>query len=376
MTNSALAQTPHRTDQRRNGLLSSVVNLFRPAPMLMALAIPALVSLGTGTGQAAEQLPYVKVTKIEDTQPGVTRTFFGEIAAKQTVDLGFQVSGRIVELAAVEGTVIPQGTVIAKLDPVPFEIEVDRARLALEQADRTLKRFEKLSQSTVSEAQLLDARTEVELARVNLRNAEYALDQSVLIAPFDAIVAARSVENFSIVSAGTQVLRLHDLSELRVDVEVPEILVQRLGDTPNISLRAMFPGRSDSLPLSFRELNAETSEIGQTFRVTLAMDAPQERLLFPGASVIVAATLNDEDRGIKVPTSAIATDPKGNTSVLKLVETADGLVLGRAPVDLRVAGSGDIEIMSGVAAGDEIVVGGVNALEDGQSVRRFAKKLN
>ena len=184
-------------------------------------------------------------------------------------------------------------------------------------------------------------------------------------------MASRNLANFSTVAAGTEIVRLHDLSELRVDIEVPEVLIQQLGPEPNVTLKAQFPGSDATHPLTYREINAETSAIGQTFRVTLAFEMLEDRLLFPGASVVVRATVNDATDGIAIPVSAIATDPNGAASVFKVVDGADGLLLAETPVTVTVSAEGGITIGDGLEPGTEIVAGGVNNLEDGQRVRRF-----
>ncbi|MEL6691885.1 MAG: efflux RND transporter periplasmic adaptor subunit [Pseudomonadota bacterium] len=338
-----------------------------------------VVSLAIGIGLTqfvpsaeAEGLPQlVKTMSVVDPGMGATRSFFGEVSSKQTVDLGFQVSGRVIEFFAPEGTVIPQGTVIAQLDPVPFEIEVERATLTLDQAQRQAQRFEQLAGSTISAAQVQDAQTEVSIAQVALRDAEYALNQTTLVAPFDAMVASRQVANFSTVAAGTQIVRLHDLSEMRVEIEVPEVLIQQLGETPDITFQARFPGSDAEYPLFYREVNAETSQIGQTFRVTLALEAASERYLLPGASVVVAATLNTAAGEFHLPNTAIAINGDAQTAVFTVEDDGEDLTLRRSPVTLGVSNDGRVAVLSGIKAGEEIVVGGVQSLSDGQAVRRF-----
>lgn len=337
----------------------------------LVLASALMLGLQHPQAHASDEPVLVKTMVTPEISEGITRTFFGEISASQSVDLGFQVAGRVVELNAPEGDVIPKGSILAKLDRRPFQIEVDRAKLALTQEERKLARYEKLKGKTISEVQVQDARTNVEMARAVLENAEYSLEQTILTAPFDAVVASRSVSNFSTVAAGTQIVRLHDLSEVRVDIEVSEVLIQNLGENPKMRLHARLPGSNATYPLTFKEVNAETSQVGQTFRVTLTMQIPNTRLLLPGASVTVTAVFLDQSEGVEIHPSAIAVDPKGKTSVF-LVRGENGvLTASQTPVDLSVASSGAIAITPPLPAGTEIVVGGVNTLKDGQAIRRF-----
>ena len=81
-------------------------------------AIIALLPM-PGVSQAQESLPLVKLTTIESTGVFRNRTFFGRVAARETVELAFQVAGQIVEFPAIEGQPIPEGGLIAQLDLEP-----------------------------------------------------------------------------------------------------------------------------------------------------------------------------------------------------------------------------------------------------------------
>lgn len=341
------------------------------ALVVVAACVAMVVTPVTAGADEPVAPTLVKTTIVEDPEAGVTRTFFGEVVAKKTVSLGFQVGGRLIEFSAPEGEVIEEGAVIARLDPVPFEIAVEASTLALEQARRKVSRFERLVGTTISDAQLQDAKTEVRLAEVALRNAQYEQSQAILIAPFDAVVSSRNVANFSTIVPGTEVVRVHDLSEFRVDIEVPEVLIQQLGNNPNITLKGRFTWSDQVHLLAFREMNAETAEIGQTFRVTLAFEAIEDRLLLPGASMVVSATLHDFADGLSIPVSAVDIEPNGETVVYSVVEGADGLRVERTPIKMRVSDGGDIRVVEGLQPGVEIVAGGVSKLDGGQTVRRF-----
>ncbi len=363
-------------------MMKSAIGRCCPAAAAaLVIAIGAVVP-GPIAAEGLAAPTLVKTRVVDDPAAGVTRTFFGEVVARETVVLGFQVAGQVIEFTAPEGEILKKGVTIARLDPVPFEIAVERAELAVEQTRRQLDRYERLAGRTISAAQIEDARTELRMAEVALRNAEYELEQSVMLAPFDAMVASRSVANFSAVAAGTQIVRLHDLSEFRVDIDVPEVLVQQLSDDSDVSLRGRFPGRDEVHSLVFREMNAETAEIGQTFRATLAFERRNDRLLLPGASMVVEATIHEMMQGIDIPVTAVATDPGGQTSVFVVVDgdgdsdgDSDGdggLRLKHVPVELTVSDAGEIQVADGLRPGDEIVVGGVDELADGQPVRRFS----
>ncbi|MCL6285125.1 efflux RND transporter periplasmic adaptor subunit [Ruegeria sp. 2012CJ41-6] len=342
---------------------------------MMTLVAVGWIAGGSLPATAQDTAPIpVKLFALDAVEEVRTRTFFGKVVAKETVDLAFQVGGQIVKFPAVEGEIVPKGALIAQLDQEPFELSLTRATLADEQAERDLVRMKRLEGSAVSRVSLENAQTNAELTVVQLREAEYALRQSTLLAPFDALVAYREVANFTSVSPGTHVIRVHDMSELRIEIDVPEILFQRVNDKADVTLQAKFPASDTLFPLVIREVNAETSQIGQTFRVTLGMAPPEGMQLFPGSSVRVLATIARAQGVMRIPASAVSTGDGGATSVY-VFDSADGETgnLRSVPVELAVGRDGGFEVREGLNPGDEIVAAGVSVLTDGALVRRFTE---
>lgn len=315
----------------------------------------------------------VKLIELSGPSVSVERTFFGRVVARQTVDLAFQVGGQILQIPAVEGAEVRKGDLIAELDLEPFELAKAEAEERLDQATRTVTRFEQLQGAAVSEVALRDARTDLRLAELAEQDAQRALRLATLRAPFDGLVAERLMANFNTISAGTPVVRLHDMSETRVEIDVPEVLFQRAGKDPDMDITGTFPADDRAYPLVAREFVAETSRVGQTYQITLAFAAPLDREALPGTSVTVRAQLNEQQTGIPVPTSAIVDSGDNSKAVFVFTPTgADEGTVSLRPVELEVAAGGGFALLSGVEPGEEIVAAGVNLLTDGQRVARFA----
>lgn len=348
------------------------MNRFLTALVMALLTLPMAIA---ATAQDDMVRP-AKLMTVGANTDGITRQFFGQVVARQTVDLAFQVSGQIVAFPATEGQEIAEGELIAKLDTEPFQLQWEQAELQLEQAERLVTRLNNLGGSA-SEVSKQDAETQLALARVSLRNAEYSLDNATLTAPFTALVATRNVANFTTTNAGAPVVRLHDMSELRVDIDVPEILFQRAGQNAPVSLLARFPTSDTTYPLEIREFNAEASSIGQTFRLTLGMAPPDDVNVLPGSSVIVLATLNAGTPQLVVPSTAIRVGNDGSTSVLVFTPSDnDQGTLTETPVEVTATRDGGFLVTDGLAPGAEIVRVGAQVLSDGQTVRRFAGFAN
>jgi RND family efflux transporter MFP subunit len=186
------------------------------------------------------------------------------------------------------------------------------------------------------------------------------------------LVASRNVANFATISPGTPIARLHDMSDLRIEIEVPEVLFQRAGTDPDIELWAQFPTNDTRYPVTPREFNAETSQVGQTYQITLGMAPPEDQTILPGSSVTVYATLNRGAQDIIIPASAVSTTNDGGTTVMVFTPTgADEGTVARRPVTVEPTIRGDVRVTEGLQAGEEIVASGASQLADGDRVKRF-----
>lgn len=340
---------------------------------VILLASAMLLSLGLPT-VAQEVLKPVKIITAEAGGGLVKRQFFGHVVARETVDLAFQVGGQLVEFPVIEGAEIKEGALVAQLDLESFELALNQARLQKDQADRKLSRLKKLSATAVSQVAIDDATTQAALAEIAVKDAEYALKHATLAAPFDALVAARNVANFTTISPGTPVVRLHDMSEVRIEVDVPEILFLQFEAATDVQILAKFPSSDEMFDLTLREFNAETSKVGQSYRVTMGMTPPDDLRILPGASATVIATFKGDTQGaIVLPKTAVFADPTGTPSVLTFSPNgASEGTLKLQNVEVAHAAGDGILVTSGLEAGSEVVAVGGSALKDGQRVRRFA----
>lgn len=313
---------------------------------------------------------FVKTIIAPDPAVQQSRRFFGTIVARETVDLSFEVGGRLERLEAMEGSQIAQGARLAELDLASFKREVERAEVALAQAERDLRRAQHLARTkAASEVRALDAQTARDLADVALREAREALADATILAPFDTLVARRIAAVPSTVAAGQPILRVHDMSEVRVEFDLPERVLTRLGDPAKALYSAVLPGDEEPVPLSFVEFHAETGGVGQSYVVALAVPRELGSALIPGAAVTVNAVVASNERGVELPPTALVAGADRSAAVF-VVEGAAPATVRRVAVTVR-SESGRALRVSGVAPGAEIVAAGAHLLCDGAQVKRW-----
>lgn len=132
-------------------------------------------------------------------------------------------AGRLTELAVTPGSRIRAGDVIARLDSDTEEIAVDRARIAMADAEARVERIKALRTSnTATAVQMTEAVLALENARLAVRDAELALERRSVVAPISGIVGILPVEAGNYVTTDTAIATLDDRSSIIVDFWVPE----------------------------------------------------------------------------------------------------------------------------------------------------------
>lgn len=343
------------------------------AAALGAMLAPASSSMAQDADPAPLLRP-VKLMTVEAESAWPTRRFFGRVVARSTVDLSFQVSGEIKALDAEEGDLIAANETLAQLDLEPFELAFRSADLSLQQAEREFQRLETVGPSVTAQANIDDAETARDLAAVRRREAERDLEEATLVAPFDALIATRYVDAFTTVEAGSRVIRVHDMSELRVEIDVPETLFRIAQGAEDFNIYATILGEDKKYPLVEREFNAETTDIGQSYVITLAFTDDLGDRILPGATVTVVAEPKVRLDALYLPSSAVIIAPDNALSVM-LFEEGEGEGVGAVRrVDITAdtsLGGSRIRAASGLNIGDRIVAAGPGRLENGQKVRIF-----
>jgi len=320
----------------------------------------------------AEPRP-AKVIKISDQIGLLSRRFTGRVEAVQTVDLSFQVAGRLIELPVLESQPITKGDLVARLDPEDYDRAVREAKLRVTQAKRDLDRLETLKErNVISQKSFDDQKNAYDLALEALDAATQNLEYTEIHAPFDGILTRRLIDNFTTVNVGSAVVRVQDVSEVQIDINVPEALFAKVTANLIASVHAEFPsipGRQ--FELIYREHSSEVNEVTQTYRVTLAMPPQADVRIYPGMTASVVAKLKPEglDMGdaLLVPSSAVAVDSDRNTFVWKFDGNAG--TVAKTPVTVGVVSGDFLPVTSGLSVGDRIVSAGVSYLSEGQKIR-------
>lgn len=293
-----------------------------------------------------------------------SRFYSGEIRARQELNLGFRVPGKIVERLVDAGAQVKAGQVLARLDPSDAGLQAGAAQAQLKLIDADVKRYRELRARGFVSQSALDAK-EAALAAASAQ-AGLTHNQSayvVLTAEHDGVVAATMAEAGQVVGIGQPVLHLALAGEQEVAIEIPETeFTQRhVGDVAQVTAGndgQTYTGR-------LRELSPIADSGSRTYAARVAFSAPPGKIaLGMTAQVRFDAGLHSTHQ-LLIPLSAIYQQGK---------QTAVWIVAADHSVSLRqvqVAAYRDngAVIAAGLAAGERIVSAGVHRLSPGEKIQ-------
>jgi len=333
---------------------------------LSSVGVAALAVLLAGCGHEpasvpAEQLPTatVSVTSVELKPRVATEEVVGTVRAKLRAVIEAKVSGRIENVAVVPGTTVRAGELLVQLSAPEIQARLDQAQAVRQQAESDLKRFTALLETgTLTRAEFDNAQARARVAQAAVVEAETLLGYTRILAPFNGIITRKHVDVGDLAAPGKPLLEMEDARTLRLEADVPEAVVGKvsLGDKLSVriaAIEAQFQG-------TVSEIAPTADPVSRTFLVKL--DLPPTPGLRAGQFGRVAMPVG-ETSALRVPASAVLR--RGQ------MERTFEVTNGHAQLRLVKTGkhfANEVELISGVDAGERVVTDSVSELVDGQPV--------
>ncbi|MGE0459903.1 MAG: efflux RND transporter periplasmic adaptor subunit [Vicinamibacterales bacterium] len=212
-----------------------------------------------------------------------------------------------------------------------------------------------------AEAAIADARSRVALA-------QKALDDTVIRAPFAGFITERPAAVGEYVSTSSTVATVMKLDPIRLRLQVPELEAARLevGQAVSATVEALDNRQFDG------KVTAINPALDPATRATIveAMIANPGGAIRSGMFATAQVALGTTERGLFVPRAAVVDDP--NTNSFRAFTVSEGTARLRI-VQPAVQPDGQVRVLSGVAAGDQVAVAGLEQLFDGAAVRPVSR---
>lgn len=322
--------------------------------------------------------PLVRVAVTQSAAPA-SRSFTGIVAARIQSDLGFRVSGKVLERLVDTGQTVKRGQVLLRLDPVDLKLAahaqrevVAAARARAKQTSEDESRYRALRGTGAVSASAYDqyraaadaARAQLSAAEAQAEVARNATRYAELLADADGIVMETLVEPGQVVSAGQAVVRVAHAGPREAVVQLPETLRPAVGS----SARATLFGKDNiSVVTNLRQLSDVADRLTRTFEARYVLEG--ELAHAPLGTTITVQIANGQaevQNDLQIPVGALYDAGKG--AGVWVVQGDPARVSWR-PVMVLSLDDEHARITGPLKQGDQLVALGAHLLREGQQVR-------
>ncbi|MCX6215582.1 efflux RND transporter periplasmic adaptor subunit [Spirosoma sp.] len=288
--------------------------------------------------------------------------FLGSFSPNREIEIRPQAGGQIVSLPIEEGQTVGAGRLIAKLDDEQLRYQIEGLMVTLEGYQNDLKRYEVLVKGDATPAINLE-RTELSIrsTQAQIKQLQKQLANTTVTTPFSGIVTDKMVEKGSVVSVGSPIAKITDISTLKLVVQVPEKAInqfrvgQSLPITTEVYPDARFVGRISMI--------AAQGDAAHNYPIEITVPNSGKNQLRAGMYGSIANTNKLKGQTLAVPRQAIVGSEK--QPQVYVIEQGKAVL---KPVSIGTTTNEYYEITKGLNAGDQVVTSGQINLQNGTPV--------
>ena len=295
----------------------------------------------------------------------------GDVSTKQNVLIYPEMAGTLQKVYVKKGDRVSKGQLLATIDDGGMSSQLSQLKSQATLAKTTFERQERLwKQNIGSEIQYLQAKTNYESSENMVSQAQSQLGKSSIRAPFSGIIDNVIKDQGTVVAPGqgSEVFRLVNLSDMFIEVEVPETYLGSV--VKGKEALVYFPVLGDSITTKIRETGNFINPSNRSFEVEIPVPNKEGKIK---PNLTAKVNLNDytNENAILIPTSIISENAEGDQYVFVAMEpNADNeAVVKRIIISTGKTQGAKIEVLTGLEDGNLIIKEGARSVKDGQKVK-------
>ncbi len=316
-------------------------------------------------GKGDKEAVAIPVEVAEVTTGPIDATYRGTATIEATGEavVVARTSGVVEEILVEEGDRVEAGQPLARLETERLELEVERSRANLAQAEQAHRRNESLYRQKLISREVYDrSRYELDAARAAYELADLTLREAVIRAPFGGVVSARYIKVGNMVQANARAFEVTQLDTLEARIHVPERDIYKLADgQPAIVSVEAWP--REPFVGKVERINPVVDPATGTVKVTVVL-ADRSGRLKPGMFGRVEIRYDRHENAILAPRDAVLIE---DASESVFVVNAAGQAERRA-IKVGYADDRHVEVLEGLSPGERVVTTGQTNLKDRSKV--------
>ena len=308
----------------------------------------------------------VQVTEVKETVFEHYVKVQGAIEADNNVMVSAQMAGQLTEIKVKEGQRVKKGQLLARLDDDIVRKSLDELRVQLELADTVYSRQKNLwDQKIGSEIQLLQAKTQKEGLEKRIATTEEQLEMMEIRSPISGVVDRVANKVGEVIAPGMPAFNIMNLNNLSFKAEVSEAYIPFINRGDKVSIN--FPVISKTIDAKISNISQNINPINRTVMIEANLPGGNEMLK---ANLTGEIAINDvrNENAIVVPVNQVQT--VGDKEYVMIAERGEGgeFVARRVEVTTGISYQGNVEVLSGLNKGTQLITQGAAGLGDGAQV--------
>ena len=290
----------------------------------------------------------------------------GTAQARESIVLTPKVADTIRALRFDSGDRVRRGQVLVEMSSVEQAADMAEARASNEAAQQELRRYQELyDRGFASQARLDTVRAAADAAQARLNAGGSRIADRTITAPFAGVVGLRTASPGQFVRPGDQIGTLDDVSEIKLDFDVPETRIASLAaGVEIIASTAAYPGRT----FQGRIANVDSRVDATTRSVRVRAILPnRDEALRPGMLMTVDVRSNPRT-ALAIPEIAIL-DQIDGAYVYRVVAREGGQAVELVRIQTGQRSGGMAEVLDGLGANDRVISEGLQTVRPGQPIR-------
>ncbi|GEK15230.1 efflux RND transporter periplasmic adaptor subunit [Aliivibrio fischeri] len=292
-------------------------------------------------------------------------SLIGKLKASESVVISPEVAGKIERIAVKANQNVRKGQLVVQLNDDKAIAAIKEARAYLNDEKRKLTEFQRLAKkNAITQTEIDGQKASVDIAQARLDAANADLSDLHISAPFAGTVGFIDFSRGKMVSAGTELLTLDNLSVMQLDLQVPERYLSMLSVGMNVEATSQ---AWENSVFSGKLIGVDSRINAETLNLRVRIEFPNKDLkMKPG--MLMAATLDFP--AINAPIIPVQALEYSGTKRYVYVIGEDNKAI-RTEVTLGTRVENRVVIASGLNVGDEIVVQGLVNMRDGVTVKQL-----
>lgn len=317
----------------------------------------------------SRNIPLVTTQLVKDTLFRHFTEVQGDVATKENILIYPEFSGLLREVYVKEGQKVTKGTILARIDDGGLSSQLAQIEAQAALAKTTFERQKRLWEQNIgSEIQYLEAKTTYDAAQNSVNQIRTQVGKTVVRAPFTGVIDQVISEQGVVVNPGQNALfRLVNLDNMYVQASVPENYLGKIKTGTSVIVEIAAIGKQFEGVV--RQVGNFINPDNRSFQIEVALPNKEGQIK---PNLIATVRLNDytAENAIIVPENTIQQNSQGQTLVYLFEKESDSTgVAKRVIVETGYTYRQDIEILSGLKPGDQVIVEGGRNLRDQQKVK-------